>query len=49
MKRPSPASSILDEDVPKGSPIFFHVRNHGANTYQLLDLLIVAAGDAPTP
>lgn len=40
---------ILDEDVAKGSPIFFHVRNHGANTYQLLDLLIVAAGDAPTP
>ncbi len=40
---------ILEEDVPKGSPIFFHVRNHGANTYQLLDLLIVASGDSPKP
>ncbi len=40
---------ILEEDVPKGTPIFFHVRNHGANSYELLDLIIVAPGDAPRP
>lgn len=40
---------ILEDDVPRGSPIFFHVRNHGSNSYELLDLIIVAPGDTPKP
>ncbi len=36
----------LPRDVPKGTPIYFHVRNHGANSYELLELSIVA--DEPT-
>ncbi len=31
----------LPEDVPAGTPIFFHVRNHGQNSYELLELSIV--------
>jgi len=31
----------LPEDVPAGTPIYFHVRNHGANSYELLELSIV--------
>lgn len=38
----------LPEDVPAGTPIFFHVRNHGQNSYELIELSIV--GDKlPTP
>lgn len=38
----------LPEDVPMGTPIFFHVRNHGSNSYELLELSIV--GDKlPSP
>lgn len=40
---------IVSEDAPKGTPIFFHVRNHGSNSYELLDLIIVAPGDSPKP
>ncbi len=28
----------LTKDHPSGTEIYFHVRNHGANTYQLLEL-----------
>lgn len=49
---PSPAALVAEEvivaeDAPAGTPIFFHVRNHGANSYELLDLTIVAPGDTP--
>jgi len=38
----------LPEDYPKGTPIYFHVRNHGSNSYELLELSIV--GDKlPSP
>ena len=38
----------LPEDVPAGTPIYFHVRNHGSNSYELLELSIV--GDKlPSP
>ncbi|MBL8786409.1 MAG: hypothetical protein JNJ59_16020 [Deltaproteobacteria bacterium] len=40
---------ILQDDVPRGSPIFFHVRNHGSNSYELLDLIFVVPGDTPRP
>lgn len=40
---------ILQDDVPRGSRILFHVRNHGSNSYELLDLVIVAPGDTPKP
>lgn len=51
---PSPSALVAEEvivveDAPAGTPIFFHVRNHGANSYELLDLTIVAPGDAPEP
>jgi len=32
---------VLKHDVPAGTPIYFHLRNHGANQYDLLDLTIV--------
>ncbi len=38
----------LTRDVPKGTPIFFHVRNHGANSYELLELSIVG-DELPAP
>lgn len=38
----------LPEDVPAGTPIYFHVRNHGANSYELLELSIVG-DDLPSP
>lgn len=38
----------LPMDVPAGTPIYYHVRNHGANSYELLELSIV--GEAlPAP
>jgi hypothetical protein len=33
--RPRTAASA---DIPAGTPVFLHVRNHGANSWQLLDL-----------
>jgi hypothetical protein len=53
--RPIPGPSALEatrvalpEDVPAGTPIYFHVRNHGSNSYELLELSIV--GDSlPSP
>lgn len=46
--RPIPSASALEatrvtltEDVPAGTPIYFHVRNHGNNSYELLELSIV--------
>ncbi len=38
----------LTRDVPMGTPIYFHVRNHGANSYELLELSIVG-DDLPAP
>lgn len=32
----------LPHDVPAGTPIYFHVRNHGSNSYELIALSIVA-------
>jgi len=53
--RPIPSTAALEatripspEDVPMGTPIYFHVRNHGSNSYELLELSIV--GDKlPSP
>ena len=40
---PSPSTVVtdvfaVDVDTPAGTPIYFHVRNHGANTYYLQGL-----------
>lgn len=42
---PGPSGLIADEvalpaDIPAGTPIAFHLRNHGANSYNLLELSI---------
>lgn len=41
-------ATLVPDDIPQGTPIYFHVRNHGSNSYELLDLVIVAPGDAPS-
>lgn len=51
---PGPSNLVAEaikvpEDIPQGTPVYFHVRNHGTNSYELLDLVIVAPGDAPSP
>lgn len=51
---PSPANLTYDHltlprDVPAGTPIYFHVRNHGLNQYELLDLSIVHPAHADPP
>ena len=38
----------LPEDGPAGTPIYFHVRNHGSNSYELLELSIVG-DELPSP
>ncbi|MFO0748946.1 MAG: hypothetical protein U1F43_25260 [Myxococcota bacterium] len=32
---------VLAHDIPKGTPIYYHVRNHGSNSYELIELSIV--------
>lgn len=43
--------AVLDEDVPAGAPLYFHVHNHGDNSYRLLEVVREAAamdeGEAP--
>ncbi|MCC6625184.1 MAG: hypothetical protein IT385_28310 [Deltaproteobacteria bacterium] len=53
---PGPAGLVterieLARDVPIGTPIYFHVRNHGNNSYELLEVSIVDPDpeDAPAP
>ncbi|MBL8788492.1 MAG: hypothetical protein JNJ59_26595 [Deltaproteobacteria bacterium] len=38
----------LAEDHPAGTKVFFHVRNHGSNTYQLLELARCKGECVPT-
>lgn len=40
---------VLDRDVPKGTPIRYHVRNHGSNSYELLELSIVNPDPSAPP
>lgn len=29
---------VVDDDVPAGTPLYFHVHNHGVNSYRLLEV-----------
>jgi len=40
---------VLPHDVPAGTPVYFHVNNHGNNQYELLDLSIVNPAHANVP
>jgi len=42
---------VLQHDIAAGTPVYFHVRNHGSNSYELIELSIVDPdpGDAPAP
>lgn len=35
-----PAEFVADFDAPAGTPIYFHIQNHGANNYNLVEISV---------
>lgn len=35
----------IDRDVPAGTPMQFHVHNHGANSWELFDVMVTPEGE----
>ncbi len=36
------AEVVVDDDIAGGEPVWFHLHNHGANTWRLIDVRVVA-------
>lgn len=36
---------VIDRDVPAGTPMQFHVHNHGANSWELFDVMVTPEGE----
>jgi hypothetical protein len=40
------ADIVMDRELPAGTPIQFHVHNHGPNSWELFDVMVTPEADA---
>lgn len=43
-----PEDIVIDFDAPAGTPIYFHMHNHGQNNYNIFDLRRGTSDTSPT-
>jgi hypothetical protein len=40
------ADIVMDRELPAGTPMQFHVHNHGPNSWELFDVMVTPEADA---